>query len=185
MRCSAAIGVGVVLLSTPLVAQTSRPFQFGIGGGMTFVTGEDRDFYKDGFNVQGTVSVDVPSLQIAARFDLMYHRLAGKEAAVGDSLVLGDFSVLAGALSAVYAFSPGASVRPFVSGGFGVYRSEAEAVLYGNPVSGSATDFGIVGGFGLQFTAGRVRPYVEARVHNIFGDGGSEQLYPITVGVFF
>lgn len=185
MRFLTGLLVGVVLLSAPLAAQASRPLRFGVGGGMTFVTGEDRDVYKDGFNVQGTISLDIPSVQLAARFDLMYHRLSSKEQSFGDSLVFGDFSVIAGALSAVYAFSPGASVQPFVSGGFGLYRSEADAVLYGRPVSGSATDFGIVGGLGLQFTAGRVRPYVEARVHNIFGEGGSAQIYPVTVGLLF
>lgn len=59
------------------------------------------------------------------------------------------------------------------------------AVHYGQPVEGSSTDFGLTGGVGLAFPVGRMQGRVEARLHNIFGEGSSAQMYPLSTGVMF
>lgn len=168
----------------PLGGQVPRPVQIGLGAGLTLLTGEDRDFWNDGFHAQGTVTVNLPTLPIGLRAEVAYHRVGSKDRSTGsaDTLVLGDLSVVAGIASVVYHFSPPASpVRPYVLVGAGLFRTEADAVLYGTSVSGSSTDFGMALGVGARF--GRL--FAEGRLLNIFGDGDSAQLYPLTVGVVF
>ncbi len=118
----------------PLDAQTTRRVKFGVGGGVSFVTGEDRDFFNDGFNIQGSVIVNFPTQPVAARFDLTYQRLDGKGTGTGapDTLLIGNLTIFSGTLNAVsYLASAQKSVRPYLLGGLGIYRSEAEAVLFG------------------------------------------------------
>lgn len=174
----------------PLQAQNTRPLQFGLGGGVTLIAGEDRDFYKDGFNLQGGASYEVPALNITTRLDVMYHRLAGRNVGDGssepDTLLIGDFNTIAGVLSASYhLLSSTHPLRPYVNFGLGLYRSEQDATLYGRAVSTTATDFGLAGGLGVSYAVRRARFFAESRVHNIFGDGGSARIYPITVGAMF
>lgn len=176
--------------AAPALAQTPRPFRLGVSTGITFLSGEDRDFFRDGFNVQGLVTVNVPKLQIAVRGELTYNSIGGRNRSTQtmpggpDTLRLGDFSVLGGTVSAVYHVSPpGRPARFYILGGLGVFRTEAEATLYGQPVTGSETDLGLTGGFGLDFQLGGLRLFAETRLHNVFGDGGSGRLYPLIVGV--
>jgi hypothetical protein len=163
-------------------AQTPRPFRLSLGGGMTFVTGEDRTYFSDGFNIAGAVRVNVPAAGIGLRFEVSYSDIGSKdEMDMGDTLVLGDFNVIGGTVSAMYNLGLPAPTRPYILFGGGMFRTEASATLYGTPRNGATTDFGVTAGLGMNFRAG----YIELRVHNIFGDGGSARLYPVTVGLIF
>ncbi len=182
----------ILWAAVPLQAQSTRPLKLGLGGGVTLIAGGDRDFYKDGFNVLGSASYDFPGLNIETRLDVMYHRLAGRnlsdqsDPSGPDTLLIGDFSTIAGALTASYYLSSVTrALRPYVNFGFGLYRSEQDVVHYDQPKSASATDFGLVGGFGVSFAVRRARLFAETRIHNIFGDGGSARFYPVTVGAMF
>lgn len=191
-RIALSLFAAMLFVPVSLWGQSSRPFELGIGGGITFVTGDDRDFYKDGFHLQGSVGLDIPVWGLAARLDVMYHKLPGKDVSdqtvpgAPDTLFVGDFSTIAGALSALYYLTAAeTSVRPYINFGIGLYFSEQDAVKYEQPVSGSSTDFGLVGGLGLRFGLGPLSAFAEARIHNIFGDGGSAQIYPLTIGAMF
>ena len=194
MRCRPAVSVVALLalsVAAPLGAQVPRPVQLGIGIGLTLLTGEDRDFFSDGFNAAGNVTVNIPAARIGLRAEVMYQALRGKDRGLGppggpDTLVLGDFNVVAGIASLVYHLSPPLSpARPYVLLGGGLFRTEADAVYYGTPVSGSSTDFGIAVGAGVRFRVGGVRLFAEGRLHSIFGEGESARVYPVTVGVVF
>jgi hypothetical protein len=184
----AAVTITSLIVVAPLEAQTTRLFNFGVGGGVSFLTGEDRDFWNDGFNIQGSVIANISTLPIAVRLDVTYQGLAGKDASTGvaDTLFIGDLSVLSGTLNAVYHFgSAERSTRPYLLGGLGIYRTELDAVLYGQDVSDSTTDFGITGAVGLSVSIASVSAFIEARAHNILSEGESAQIYPVTVGVVF
>lgn len=192
MTRPASLVVCVCLLTTAtLSAQTKRPFTLGLGAGLTLLTGEDRDFFNDGLNLQGSVGVPFSKAGIDLRFDLGYHSVSGKDRFTApppsDSLQLGDFKIIGLNASAQYYLSPvpTAPVRAYVIAGIGMYRTEAKAVKYGQPVEGSSTNFGAAGGLGLTLRLGGMRPFVEGRIHNIFGDGGWASVYPITVGLLF
>lgn len=179
----------LLLTAGTLAAQERRPTSFGLGAGMTFLTGEDRDFFNDGLNVHGSLAVPLRRAGLDLRFDLGYHRIGGKDRFTApppsDSLQLGDFNVIALTAGVQYAPSASLGTRVYLVGGLGLYRTEAKAVHYGQAVQGSSTDFGMTGGVGLSVPLGRMRGFVEGRFHNIFGEGSSAQMYPVTVGVMF
>lgn len=187
----AAATMAVMTLTASLQAQAPRPFRLGLGGGVTLLSGEDRDFFRDGINLAGSVRIAVPALQIGVRLEAAYNGIGGRNKSTSqtggpDTLRLGDFNVLAAMLSASYDLSrtPGPT-RPYLLAGFGVFRTEAEALKYGQPVSGTTTDFGVTAGLGATFRLGGLGAFAEARLHNIFGDGGSARLYPLTFGLIF
>jgi len=186
--CSLLAGALLVVAAT-LGAQTRRSFNLGLGAGLTVLTGEDRDFFKDGLNLQGSVAVPLRNAGIDLRFDLGYQSIGGKDRFTApppsDSLRLGDFNVISLTANAQYYASPTAPARVYLIAGLGLYRVEANAVHYGQSVKGSTTDFGAAGGVGVSFRLGGMRGFLEGRIHNIFGEGGSAQLYPITLGVMF
>lgn len=180
-----------LLTAGTLTAQTKRPFALGLGAGLTMLTGEDRDFFKDGLNFQASVGVPFSRAGIDLRFDLGLHSVPGKDRFTApppsDSLQLGDFKIIGLTASAQYYLSPApaAPVRAYVIAGVGMYRTEAKAVKYGQAIEGSSTDFGAAGGLGLTLRLGGLRAFAEGRIHNIFGEGGSASVYPITVGLLF
>jgi hypothetical protein len=188
-----ALAVGGAVSVGPLSAQTPlRPFTIGISGGATFVTGEDRDFYNTGYNAQGSIGIPLPGLSMALRIDAMYHKIPGQNrstqtvAGAPDTLFIGDLSLLGFTANAqFYTGSPTSLVRPYVIAGAGPYRIENKGVLYGQNVSASATKMGVTGGIGVTVNALATRLFAEARVHNVFADGGSARVYPLTVGFFF
>ena len=183
--------VAIVGLVSRAQAQTPRPFRLAVSGGATLLAGEDRDFFRDGFNLAGSVRVNVPAAQIGLRFEAAYHGVGGRnksdQTVPGgpDTLLLGDFSVLSATVAAAYDLVPPSPARPYLLVGGGLFRTEAHAVKYGQPVRGTATDFGVTAGVGVNFHLGTLSAFAEARVHNIFGDGGSARLYPVAVGVVF
>ena len=188
-----ALATGAFVHAATLSAQSPvRPFSLGIAGGPTFVTGEDRDFYKIGWHVQGSVGVPIPGWSMALRADAMYHRVPGRNrstqtvAGAPDTLFIGDLSLLGFTANALlYTGSPTSLVRPYIIAGFGPYRIENKAVLYGQAVTATATKMGVAGGIGISLNALVTRLYAEARVHNVFAEGGSARVYPLTVGFLF
>jgi hypothetical protein len=178
-------------------AQTTRPFSFELGGGASFLAGNDRTFYHDGYHVQAGISIPVSAVsrQLSLGANVFYNSFRGKgvsdQTVPGgpDTLRLGNFSVLAGTVSARWLFidpTPVArGIAPYLTLGGGVYRIESEAELYGRHVSGSDTKPGATMGLGLAFPLAGTSAFVEARVHDVFTEGGSAKLYPLTFGIRF
>lgn len=173
-------------------AQGHRPFDLALSGGPTFLTGADRGFYKVGFHGQISALVPIHAAGFTLRADAIYLDMPGRNRSTQtvptgpDTLLIGDLNVFGGALSAVvYPGSPSASVRPYLNVGGGLYRVQSEGVLYGQKVSGTDTKPGVVGGVGVSFPVGRTRAFAEARVHNIFADGGAARIYPVSLGLIF
>jgi hypothetical protein len=161
----AAVAVVAMTSAAPLAAQGVR---FGVGGGPTFSLEEGGG---TDFHVLGTVafggSADRP---LSFRVDGMYQ--------------LGDqFDVLSGAGNAVYSFdvSEETRFRPYLIGGLGVYHVSPDGP------GESSTEFGINAGAGFTVPvgSGTTQLFGEARFHNIFTEGESTSLLPITLGVRF
>jgi hypothetical protein len=75
----------------------------------------------------------------------------------------------------------GIGVKPYLSGGLGMYNTKVEA--FGE--EDSATDVGLNGGVGLEFTLTGMSTFVEARYVHIFTEGEATQIIPITFGIMF
>jgi hypothetical protein len=189
---AAAILLCAAAAARPAAAQSSRPFGFGVSAGPTFLTGADRAFYNMGYNGQLSVLVPIPAAGFTLRADAVYLGVPGRNKSTQtypggpDTLLVGDLSLFGGVVSAVISPSAGSrALQPYLNFGGGVYRVESEGVLYGQSVSGADTKFGVLGGVGVSFPLRKTRGFLEARVHNVFTDGGSSRVYPISVGLLF
>ncbi|HET7456242.1 MAG TPA: hypothetical protein VFJ74_01220, partial [Gemmatimonadaceae bacterium] len=102
----AATAAALVLVSAgvarPTAAQQAhRPFHVAVSGGASFVTGEDRDFYKVGFNGQLSAIVPLRTLGFALRADVSFLGVPGRNRSTQtypggpDTLFIGDLSVMA------------------------------------------------------------------------------------------
>jgi Outer membrane protein beta-barrel domain len=160
------------------MAQSSSSARFGVSGGLTLPIGDLGDGYGTGFNIQGHASIKPSAFPLSLRGDLGLITLSGKTVNAGGitgsnpSLTL--FTVNG---NAIYNFesSKDATFVPYVIGGAGIYS--------GNRSFG--THFGINGGGGVTFKLAGFDAFVEGRFHNVFGDGGSARLIPISFGIMF
>jgi hypothetical protein len=183
-RIGAAIGALTLALTIGASAQAqetmmARPVKFGLGAGASLPIGDFGDAAELGFHGQGVVQFGLAALPVGLRADVMYHALGGKEG-------LPDWSVIAGNLNAQLSMA-GLVAQPYLIGGLGLYRSDVgDTRVDGITVDPEAsTDFGINVGVGAQFNLSGFAAFLEARFHNIFVEGGSLRLIPITFGIMF
>jgi opacity protein-like surface antigen len=146
---------------------------FAIGGGPTIGIGDLGDATDMGYHGQLSVGFGVPVLPVGLRADGMFTRLpfAGE----GD----GNFQVLSGTLNAVLNI-PSVGITPYVIGGVGFYNTKFDM---DEVDSESETDVGVNVGAGVRFGLPGLGVFVEGRLHNIFGDGDSVRMVPITLGI--
>ena len=165
-------------------AQSStRPFSLGLSGGASFPTGDAGDGLNTGFIVAGHVGVQPSVSPVGLRFDVMYNRwdLDNVDA---------NFRSLAGTANAMLMFptARGSTVRPYVSGGVGLYNTKlsSETTGGGTFTSDGETDFGLNAGAGLDFGLSGLSTFVEVRYHSVFTSGESNlNFVPVVFGVRF
>ena len=79
--------------------------------------------------------------------------------------------------NAIYHFegAKDATFVPYVIGGAGLYNANRNL----------GTKFGVNAGGGVTFRLAGIDAFTEARLHNVFTDGSSSRLIPISFGVNF
>jgi hypothetical protein len=162
----ATLAVAAFGMAAPAAAQGLR---FGVGGGPTFILEEGGG---TDFHFMGTVAfAGGEDLPVSFRVDGAYQ--------LGDAA-----NILSGTGNAVYTFnvSEETRFRPYLIGGLGIYNVNPDSDLLD-----SETKFGINAGAGfiVPVGAGTTQLFGEARFHNVFTEGESLNLLPITVGVRF
>lgn len=168
----AAVAMTVVMGASAAEAQS--PIRFGLAGGLSLPTGDDKNFLENGFHGQVMLGFGMMMLPVKLRADLSYHSFGGKD----NTLFSGeDARVISGALNAIVGMG-GIGVKPYLTGGLGVYNSKA-----GN--FDGETDFGINGGAGLEFGLTGMSTFLEVRYVNVFAEGESSAFIPITFGIMF
>jgi opacity protein-like surface antigen len=170
-----AIAMALAVASTAVEAQS--PIRFGLAGGVSFPTGEDKDVVKTGFHGQLMLGFGMMALPVKLRADVSYHSFDGK-----DEPILRDanFRLLGGAVNAIIGMG-GIGVKPYVTGGLGLYNAKVE--FFGEEED--ETDFGLNGGLGLEFTLTGMSTFLEARYVHIFTAEEATQIIPITFGILF
>ncbi|HUF34932.1 MAG TPA: outer membrane beta-barrel protein [Gemmatimonadales bacterium] len=161
----AAAAIVAITAAAPLAAQGVR---FGVAGGPTFVL---EDGGGTDFHLLGTVGfAGGEDLPVSFRVDGQYQ--------LGDA-----FDILSGTGNAVYSFSVSEETRfrPYLIGGLGIYNLNPDGP------GDSQTKFGINAGAGFTVPVGQgtTRLFGEARFHNVFTEGESLNLLPISFGVMF
>ncbi len=152
--------------------------RFGVSGGLTLPIGDLGDGYGSGFNIQGHASIKPSSSPFTLRGDVGLWTNSGKTVNIGGisgsnpSLTLVTVNG-----NVVYNFegAKDATFVPYVIGGAGVYSGNRDF----------GTKLGLNAGGGVTFKLAGFDAFAEGRFHNIFGDGGSARLIPISFGVMF
>jgi opacity protein-like surface antigen len=173
----AAVAVAVSVMAPRAEAQMveqTRAVSFGLGGGATLPVGDLSNAFGTGWHAQA--SLEFNAAGIGMRVDGMWH-------SIPEDAHDHDLRVLAGVLNALFRFSPGAQVQPYVSAGVGVYNLKLDED--DDDESFEDTRFGINGGAGLRFRLTGLSTFVEVRYHNIFTEGSSTQVVPLTFGIMF
>jgi len=160
-------------------AEAQRP-KIGISGGVSMPNGDLADITKAGYNVNLGVEFKPAVFPLGVRVEGVMNQLSGKSIDLGggEAFDVGDLRVLGGTANVVYQF-PGIAAKPYLVGGIGMYNTKAKGADEGS------TDFGINGGVGLKFSLGTLETFAEARLHNIFGEGDSARIIPISFGILF
>ena len=163
-------------------AQSStRPYTLGVSGGISFPTGDNADGINAGFNVAGHLGLQSSALPVGLRFDVAYNRweVDGVDA---------NIRSLAGIANAMLFFPrpSGSTVRPYVSGGLGIYNTKGSVDVGGSTIEGdSETKAGVNAGVGLDFGLSGLSTFVEARFHSVFTEGSNMNFVPVVFGIRF
>lgn len=174
----AAIFAAMIGAVSTADAQQSSGLIFGFSGGLTLPFGTLGDINGSGFNLQGHATLKPSSTPFALRGDLGFWTTASKtQPSVGGvpGLKYPGVNWITANVNAVYNFqgAKDATFVPYALGGVGLYS--------GN--SGRGSKFGINAGGGVTFKLSGFDAFAEARVHNIFTDGFSSRIIPISFGI--
>ncbi len=181
---AAVISLGCAVPASAQLA--SSPMRFGLVGGGTFPVGNLSDIASSGWHAGALVDLGLPLVPLGFRVEGAWHQLGDKNFVEntpdGPATSTEKTRVIAVTLNATYAFGPQPIIKPYIIGGVGGYNvrfspSDADAF--------SETRFGINLGAGLRVQLTGFSTFIEARWHDIFTTGTSEQMLPISVGVTF
>lgn len=168
------------VLATPVAAQGTGGFQFGLKGGLSLPNGTAKDAFDDGYHGGLILSYELPALPLGLRVDGDYHRFDAKE--FGG--VSGRAEIFDGNANLVLGFKI-IAVKPYVLAGYGIYDLKITAEAGGISNSTSETKGGWNAGAGVALTFGKVSVFVEGRYHEISLDGGTFKFIPVSVGILF
>jgi hypothetical protein len=150
------------------------PISVGLGGGPSTPLGYLADEVGTGFNVQGTLALEVPLLPIGVRADLLFQQLPGETTGTHRQMA---------ALANVSVAMPLLLIRPYVIGGAGFYRARLDTP--GSADREWTADTGVNLGVGVRVNLLALGVFGEARLHNVFTEGRGTRFVPVTVGITF
>jgi len=166
----AVLLVASVALTGPAHAQ--RRTSVGVAAGASVPIGDLGDGTSTGFHVLGTLAVSgTASSPLGFRVDGMYNSLSGKSSGP-------DVNVWTVNGNLAYAFPGGMTATPYLIAGAGWYNMKADG-------SESTNDLGINAGIGARFALSGFSTFAEVRFHNIFSDGNSARVIPLSFGILF
>ena len=156
--------------STAAAQSGSTPVSFGISGGPSFPTTEG---LNSGFQVAGHLGFRSRTNPLGVRFDVLYDNWGIERSSA-------DLRTLAGTANLmVHLPSSSTSIRPYLSGGIGIYNTKVSGGGDGE------TDAGLNAGVGLDFPMSGIIPFAELRFHSIFTEGDKTNFVPVVFGIRF
>jgi opacity protein-like surface antigen len=169
----------------------NRFLSFGLGGGVTVPVSDAKDAFKNGFNGQGFVRLNLRFLPVSPRLDFTFSKFDLDDAKVGTT---GTGQMLAGLANLQMYLIHGGPIRPYIVAGVGAYNVKTETDAAGAVTSQEVSDtrFGVNGGAGLVIKLGSLLSlYAEGRVDNVFTqDKGlietdQIQMVPVSFGLVY
>ena len=151
-----------------------HPVQIGVAAGAAVPVSDLGNSFSTGFNVTGTIAINVPLLPVGFRIDAAYNQFSAKGASNVNAKI-------AGVTGNVLFGIPGAIIiSPYLIGGVGYYRVSSSATG-----SVASNHFGFNAGAGLKVPLLVFATFIEARYTRVSESGGSTSFIPVTVGVMF
>ena len=179
-------------------APLAKPITFGASAGLSMPNGDISDGYNTGFHITGLADHKLAAAPVSIRGELSFQSIGGKEFGIpGASMKLDNMSMLMVTGNAVYHFAvaPKTPVRPYLIGGLGMYNYKGGLTMSSiDPSTGQVTTIsasdrmtklGLNGGIGTGFQLGTMSTFAELRIHNVFADGGSLRVVPLSFGIMF
>ena len=148
----------------------TTPVSFGISGGPSFPT---TDGLSSGFQVAGHLGFRSRTNPLGVRFDVLYDNW-DVESSSADLRALGGTANLM-----LHLPSASGVVRPYLSGGIGVYNVKDSRASEGD------TNAGLNAGVGLDFPMSGIIPFAELRFHSVFTEGRNTNFVPVVFGIRF
>jgi opacity protein-like surface antigen len=175
------LGIAAVAMMAiaPASASAQMPINFGALGGASIPIGDFGDVAETGWHLGGFLAFRPAMMPFGLRAEGVYHRFSAKD----DVLLSADSRTINVNLNGLWEFSmAGSPMQPYAIGGFGLYNSKAT----GDDVDDeSSNDLGVNVGGGVRFALSGFSAFVEARYHNIFTEGNSTQMIPLSFGFTF
>lgn len=156
------------------VATVLKPIQIGVAVGPAIPVSDLGNNFSTGFNVTGTIGINVPLLPIGFRIDAAYNQFGAK----GTSNIKAKIAGVSG--NVVFSVPGAVIVSPYLIGGVGYYRVSSSATG-----SVASNNFGLNAGAGVKVPLIVFSTFIEARYTRISDNGGSTSFVPVTVGVMF
>lgn len=187
--------VAVAGIASPASAQTmadTKPATLMVAGGLALPVGDLSNIANTGFIGLGGVTYRRLGLPLAARAEVLYHRLGADEGSAfpGRPLftVTNRVATLGLATSLVLTVSDTDRGQFYGIGGLGVYRQNVQGVALGG-AGGTTEENTTRGGFnvgaGFERPLGNANWFVEARLHQMFSGNPNGSVIPLTIGVRF
>lgn len=178
LRFGAAVLSAIMAAAPAVQAQKADAVTFGVSGGLTLPVGRIGDTQGTGFNLQGHATYKPSSVPFGLRGDVGYWSTPGKSITAitgGPSVKYSSVNWFTVNGNVIYHFegAKDATFVPYVIGGAGLYSANRNL----------GTKFGVNAGGGVTFRLAGIDAFTEARLHNVFTDGSSSRLIPISFGV--
>jgi opacity protein-like surface antigen len=149
-----------------------------LAAGGIFPTGELRQSLNDGFHIAASADAAITQLDpFKLRAELSYSQLGASGHAASVTKI---FAVTAN----VVRVASTTRLRPYVTGGVGLYNTHRPVAPFSGLPTGTTTDLGYNLGAGVS-SAGKVALFMEARYHRIFSDREPTHYVPFVLGVRF
>jgi len=172
-------GVSAAALSMTVASVAHAQAHFGVSAGVSMPTSTFGDAVKSGYNASALLSFSPPLSPIGLRAELGYNRFDYDGGG-------GNSQILNGAVNVLVSTPATSIIKPYVTGGLGVYRNKfsSTGLLSGESKS---TKLGFNGGAGLSFGLSGFQTQLEARYVYITKESGADavQYVPISFGIMF
>ena len=164
------------LVIAPTVAMAQNPFHFNIAAGAAIPTGDLGDAANVGYNFTVGIGARPALSPLGFRVEGKYNNFGAKNCDACDNLTLKGIDA-----NVLYDFMPvtkTVGVSFYGIGGLGAFKASVSDV-------NSDTKLGWNIGAGLRIPLTGFSGYVEARFHQVQGNGGNVNWIPLTFGLVF
>jgi len=185
------LGAGVLVLWNGPASAMVKPFQIGVGGGVSVPLNDAADALKNGWHASGIFRWNLYGLPLDLRGSFNYTRLPFDQLTTGYD---GTGRILSGLGNVSFHLGILKPIQPYITAGLGAFNLKGEPESSTVSAPAAQTKFGIDAGAGIQFAMMGAHGFLEGKFQNVYTDQGfnqalthdlKTQIVHVTFGVFF